>query len=267
MRHSDETGPQAAQPQRGFVYVANVHEGPMAHAEAGRTIRIPGRGPPWIAVDHELPSVVVARWPGKLWAVEILDPITAGDLKSVGQVGLRPDAGYTRAVAVKILHTVPVATLFGQHGEPVCTVIEAAAALTMDQATRLREGRHRDAGAAQTRLWRRWLVREGIPLLDRYNDLDGTIAIGASKAGSPIGKGPGVIHGEVGRRAEAVAGPSVWLVDEADPEGAWLAEPWFTANLALLDAGLAFGAPDLASSADHDILVAAWCDAIGPVPV
>ena len=195
--------------------------------------------PPWIAVDHELCSVIVARWPGKLWAVEMLDPITAADLKSAGQVGLRPDAGYTRAAAVKILHAVPVATLFGQHGEPVCAVIEAAAALTLAQAKRLSEGRHRDAGAAQTRLWRRWLVREGIPL--RYDDLDGTLAIGASKAGSPLGMAPRTIHGEVGRRAETLAGPAVWLFDRTDPEGAWLAEPWCTASTALLDAAFAFG--------------------------
>ena len=253
MRRSDDTGPQAAPPRHGFVYVANAHDGPMAHAEPGLTVRIPGRGPPWIAVDHELCSVVVARWPGKLWAVEIVDPITNGDLKAANQVGLRPDAGYTRSVAVEILHAVPVATLFGPHGEQVCAVIEAAAALTLAEAMRLGESRHRDAGDAQGRIWRRWLVRENIPL-DRYSDdLGGTLAIGVSKTGSPIGQGLRVIHGVVGRRAEALAGSSVWLVDEADPEGAWLAEPWCAASIALLDAALAFGAPELASSADHEL--------------
>ena len=258
--------PAADQRRHGFVYVPVVYDGPMAHAEVGRLVRIPGRGPPWIAVDHELCSVVVARWPGKLWAVEILDPITAGDLKSAGQVGLRADAGYTRAAAVKILRTVPVATLFGHHGELVCSVIEAAAALTLAQAKRLREGRHPDAGATQTRLWRRWLVREGIPLLERYDDLDGTLAIGASKAGSPIGMAPRVIHGEVGRCAEALAGPCVWLIDEADPKAVWLAEPWCAASNSLLDAALAFGAPDLLERPDYEILTAAWLGTIGPAP-
>jgi hypothetical protein len=258
MRRSDDNGPPTAQPRHGFVYVAKAHNGPMAHAEAGRSVRIPGRGPPWIAVDHELCSVVVARWPGKLWAVEIVDPITEGDLKAANQVGLRPDAGYTRAAVVKILHAVPVATLFGPHGEQVCAVIETAAALTMAQAMRLGESRHRDAGDAHRRVWRGWLVRENIPL-DRYSDdLDGTLAIGASKMGSPIGQGLKVIDGVVGRRAETLAGPTVWLVDEADPEGAWLAEPWSAASLALLDAALAFGAPDLVTSADNEVLTAAW---------
>jgi hypothetical protein len=247
--------------QHGFVYVPNVDIGPMALAEAGRTVRIPGRGPPWIAVDHEVSSVLVPRWPGRLWAVEIVDAVTEQD----GAPRLRADAGYTRAAAVKILHAVPVETLFGAHGAQVCAVIEAAAELTLARATRLGELRHRDAGDAQTRVWRHWLVRENIPL-ERYNDLDGTLAIGASKAGSPIGKAPRVIHNLVGRRAETLAGPSVWLKDEADPEGAWLAEPWCTASTALLDAALAFGAPDLVDRQDYEILAAAWRGAIGSAP-
>lgn len=124
-------------PRQGFVYVSVVDSTAMAKAEAGRTVRIPGRGPPWIAVDHELSSVVVARWPGRLWAVEIVDAVTAQD----GAGGLRADAGYTRAAAVKILHAVPVAALFGAHGAEVCAVIEAAAKLDLAGAERLAEMR------------------------------------------------------------------------------------------------------------------------------
>ena len=144
-------------------------------------------------------------------------------------------------------------------------MIEAAAELDLARATRLAELRHPDAGDAQNRVWRRWLVRENIPL-DHYNDLDGTLAIGASKAGSPIGQGLRVIHNVVGRRAEVLGGPSVWLVDEADSEGAGLAEPWCAASAALLDAALAFGAADLVDSQDHEVLAAAWRDAVGPGP-
>ena len=253
------------QPRLGFVYVPEVHTGPMANAETGLMVRIAGRKPPWIAVDHDVSSVVVTGWPGRLWAVEIVDPITDRDLKAAGQVGLRADAGYTRAAAVKILQSVPVATLFGVHGAKVCAVIEAATELTLPQATRLAELRQPAAGDAQTRLWQHWLARENIPL-DRYDDLDGTLAIGASKAGSPIGQGLKVIHNVVGRRAEAVAGPAVWLVDEADPEGAWLSEPWSAASTALGDAALALGAPDLVDSQDCKVLTAGWRDAIGPLP-
>jgi hypothetical protein len=38
------------------------------------------------------------------------------------------------------------------------------------------------------------------------------------------------------------------------PEGAVLAEPWSKATIVLLDAALAFGAPDLMSSADQESL-------------
>jgi hypothetical protein len=257
--------PAVDQPRHGFVYVPVDNNGPMAHAEVSRTVRIPGRGAPWMVVDHELSSVVVARWPGRLWAVEIVDPITDRDLRAADQVGLRSDAGYTRAAAVKILRAVPVASLFGAHGAKVCAVIEAAAKLTLAQATRLAQLRQPAAGDAQTRLWRRWFTREKIPP-DRYDDVDGTLAIGASKAGSPIAQALMVIHNVVGRRAEAVAGPAVWLGDEADPEGAWLCEPWCAASTALRDTALALGAPDLVDRQDYEILTAAWLDAIGPLP-
>src|SRR5262245_1192591 len=242
-------------PRQGFVYVAVIDKGPMANAEVGRTVRIQGRAPPWIAVDHNPSSVVIARWPGRLWVVEIVDAITSRD----GAARLRGDAGYIRAAAVKILCAVPVATLFGAHGGQVCTVIEAAAGLDLARAARLAEKRHPDAGDAQTRIWKRWLPPENIPP-DRYDDLNGTLAIGALREGSPIGQAPRVINHVIGRRAKALLGPSVWLVDEADPEGAWLAEPWCAASVALLDAALAFGAPDLVDGQDYGILTAAWRD-------
>ena len=140
-------------PRQGFIYVSVVDSGAMAKAEAGGAVRIPGRGPPWIAVDHGLSSVVVARWPGRLWAVEIVDAVTAQDCAG----GLRADAGYTRAVAVKILHAVPVATPCGAHGAEVCAAIEAAARLDLAGAGRLAEMRHPRAGDAQNQVWRRWL--------------------------------------------------------------------------------------------------------------
>jgi hypothetical protein len=128
----------------------------------------------------------------------------------------------------------------------------------------LAAARHPDAGHAQARVWSRWLTRENIPLVDRYRDLDGTLAIGASKAGSPVRQGLRVIHNVIGRRAEVLAGPSVWLLDESDPEGGWLAEPWYAATVALLDAALALGAPELAGGKDVHILTAAWRDVIEP---
>jgi hypothetical protein len=88
--------------------------------------------------------------------------------------------------------------------------------------------------------------------------MSGTLVIGSATTRSPIGEGLSVVSSVVGRRAEAISGRSVWLVDESDPEGAYLAEPWSKANIVLLDAALAFGAPDLTSSADQEVLRSGW---------
>jgi hypothetical protein len=255
------------QPDRGFVYVPHVDTGPMANVAAGQRIQIPGRAPPWIVVDQVLASIVIARWPGRLWAVEVVDPMTNSELRAAGHGPLRSDARYVRAAAVKVLHELPVATLFGQHGAKVCAVIEAAANLTVERAVRLVGARHPNAGRTQTRVWKLWLKRNGAPA-NRYGDnLDGTLSVPGTPSKSPVGAGLLVIKGEVGRRAEAIGGPSVWLTDDVDPEGAWLAQPWLGGSIALLDAALAFGAPNLMNDDDRNVLAAAWRDVVGPDPV
>src|SRR5262249_21311274 len=118
-------------PRRGYVYVGRDDPGAMAEAKPGARAQIAGRSPPWIVVDHDLTSVVVARWPGLLWHVEVVDPITRREQEPSP---LLPGARYTRAAAVKVLEQVPVAELFGAHGAKVCTIIDIAGELTQDTA-------------------------------------------------------------------------------------------------------------------------------------
>jgi hypothetical protein len=257
-------------PPRGYVYVSEIDAGPMAGAALGHHVQIPGRSPPWIVVHRDLISVSVAHWPGRLWLVEIVDPISADDLTAAGHKPLRDDAAYTRAAGVKVLHGMPIAALFGSHGAQVCAVVEAATGLSLERALALADARHRDAGGAQTRMWKRWLSRQKMPPDKRSiaarPDLDGVLAVHEVQSRSPIGGGLLVLSGEVGRRAEAISGSSAWTTDDADPEGRWLVEPWSKATLALLDAALAFGASDFMSREDRSILATSWRDVIGADP-
>ena len=52
---------------QGFVFVADADDGPMRDAAAGKTIRNTDDAPPWIVVDQAIESIVVSKWPGKLW--------------------------------------------------------------------------------------------------------------------------------------------------------------------------------------------------------
>jgi hypothetical protein len=253
-------------PTRGFIYVSHADTGSMSRAAPGRHVQIADRAPPWLVVDHELATVIVARWPGRLWAVEVLDSISAEE-QIAAQSRLPSDVWYTRAAAVKVLHAVPIAALFGSHGARVCAVIEAASELTSEQAARFAQACHPGASAAQLRAWRNWLSRQQLRTCG-YGDLDGMQAMPVQerRSVSPVGYGLSVIHSEVGKRAEAIAGSSVWTVDDTDSEGAWLAEPWSKAGAALCDAALAFGAPDLLGEEDINILATAWREIIGADP-
>jgi hypothetical protein len=244
-------------PRRGYVYVQGNDAGVMTQARRGARVKIARREPPWIVVYHDFADVTVARWPGRLWQVDIIDPITADDLAAAKAVSLRADVGFTRAAAVKVLKEVPTAALFGAHGAKVCAVIDIASALTLECATRLAATRHAQAGEAQTRIWRAWLAGQP-PQSSRYDgSYDGVLGI-SSRAVSPLGAALTLISTQVGRRAEAVVGDSVWSDDPDDPEVACLALPWSRAMFPLFDAALAVGVPEFVSDADRLILLDAW---------
>jgi hypothetical protein len=181
---------------------------------------------------------------------------------------------------------MPITTLFGVHGTKVRAMIDAAGEFTLERATQLSGARHPQAGQAYTRVWHSWLARErpdflqanrelrqirGVapcskrPIWAPGAELDGTLNAGPLSA-SPVAQGLGLVSGEAARRAEALIGKSVWSDDPDDPEGALLAEPWPLAIRALLDAALAFGAPEFVSEADRAILLKAWREVIGAEP-
>jgi hypothetical protein len=250
------------QGREGFVYVSREEAGAMRQAREGAILRSPGRGPPWIVVAHSLSSVVVARWPGRLWRVKVVEAATARDQKRTGGPP-RPGAGYTRAIAVEILREEDAWTLFGARGRNLVPVFDAAAALDREQALRLGSARHPQAPLAVDRAWRAWMTESGIPLEGR-GSFDGVLYLGATDAWrpatpawpSPVNQGLSALHHVVFTRAVALDGKAARATDE-DDDG-WLAPPWDGAVLALLDAALALGAPAFVGEADREILTHAW---------
>lgn len=235
-------------PVTGYVYVGMEDVGPMAGAAPGAVIRNPTREPPWIVIHFRLGGVLVVRWPGRLWYVEVLEPVTEAD-PAARPV---PSAGYVRSLAVRVLREVPAEELFGRYGGAVCKVIEAGERLTEAQAIALAAARHPDASAANLRTWHRWLACES----------DGVPAGHAGTEGSPINRGPSVLSNAVFRRAEALGGEAATTFEEED--GVFvLVAPWSEADHALLDAALAFGAPEMAGE-DRAVLTQAWREVFGP---
>ena len=214
----------------------------MRAAEAGAIVRNADSGPPWIVVDHSIESVIVAKWPGRLWSVEILK--AAPDQPGAS-------ANYTRAVSVRVLEERPVSALFGPHGQAVCRVIERAGALTVEDLALLREAGHPLARSAYSRAWHKWLGRT-----EPAEDYADTLAISGGSTRSPIGSGFTVLYSVLSTRARSLVGDAAFVVDE-DGDAAF-APDWEAAAQAFLHAAMAYGAPELTSQADAEALAAAW---------
>lgn len=240
---------------QGYVYVPDTDEGAMAGAHVGASIHLQVPSPPWIVVDCSLARIVVAKWPGKLWHVEIIEK---GDNK-----GLREDAGYVRARAVKVLAEEPACSLFGLHGAAVSGVINAARYVSEEQAQHLTAARHPEAGMMYTRGWWRWLAKEKFSASHLSAKLENVLQIPGGRIVSPIGHGLSLVHDYVFERAKVLAGDAAF---ERDDEDLCLKPPWALASSALLEAALAFGAPDFLDPAERAILTAAWFAVIGADP-
>ncbi|MDX2091403.1 MAG: hypothetical protein SFX73_26320 [Kofleriaceae bacterium] len=246
---------------RGYTYAPRTEGHPLQRAVPGELVANAERGPPWLVVDHALATVIVTSWPGRLLAVEVTDAVTAADLERVRQTGLRPDAGYTRAIAVRVLEELEAWRLFGVHGASVVEIIEAAQRLTVETAGALAAAVDPGAARMYAAAWDVWLTEEQrADSIHFGTDHAGTLAIPArNRAGSPIYQGFSLIAGELRRRAIAVTDGAAVEVDE---EGeASLVPPWPGACDALLYAGMALGAPHLVPADARPRLLRAWDDA------
>lgn len=251
----------------GFTYAAHDTNDPMQNAKCGEIIRIIGRKPPWIIVNHEITSIAIpSQWPGRLWRTEIVDAVTDTDVRAAKSFKPTASAGYTRAVAIRVIEELPLALLFGPQGEAVCSVINRARNLAIDDMHSLATARHPDVGMVYSRVWRTWLGGDDESRNNMDEDLSGTLLFPGTRGGSPINRGFSVIYTQVAKRAQELVGASAFVEDPIDREGASLEPTWTAACDALLDAAMAFGAPSLLSSDDASILTTAWYKAIGQSP-
>ena len=224
----------------------------MKNAKLGSTIRNPNRGAPWIVVDQSIQSIVAAKWPGKLWKVEIVE--TADEQPN-------STAKYIRAVAVRVLEEEPISQLFGAHGVAVCKVIEKARVLELNDIRTLGRSTNSTTREAYSRAWSNWLAQLDPSSTHRGEDISGTLAISGKDKRSPIGVGFSVLYSALAERARALVGNAAFVTDDEGEQS--FAPDWANALDALLGAAMAYGAPELMSSADRDSLTSAWVNTLG----
>ena len=232
----------------GYLWVDESAPDHARSAKAGGLVRMPSPRPPWLVVYTAPDRVLVNRWPGRLWQVEIVPPESEPEVAALAEITARivPGAGYTHASCVEGGAEVSPALPFGAHGTAVARVVEAGQALDEPTAHRLAAARSPEAGHAYTAAWRRWSE------LPRGWGLH-----------SPVGSGLGLLGTVVQASARLRGGPGAWVVD-GDGEHV-VAEPWDSAYGALREAALAYGAPQLVDGAARELLAAPWDTVYGPL--
>jgi hypothetical protein len=243
----------------GFVYTSEDETGPMREAQIGRDIQVEGRGPPWIVVCEAPETVIVVRWPGRLWKVKILEAATAYDQLNHGGTP-NSYARYTRALSVRILTEENPAIFFGPNGCEIVQILDRVQRLTVPEAQYLSLIRPTSAADAYDRVLRRWCKAEDVSL-DYEGSLDGFLGVGPMFNRSPIGDGLSVVSDTLTKRAITLDGPTALQADDEDETN--LTEPWGGALAVLLDAALALGSPDVVTGEERGILLSPWMDFVG----
>ncbi len=240
----------------GYVYAPDADPGVMREAREGALVRIAGRGPPWIVVDFDPARIAIARWPGRLWRVSVIEAASADDQRPVG--GPPNDSvSYVRAIVVRVLNAENPAMLFGERGEQILPLLDQAASLTRETAAALAAARDDNAAGAYDRAFRLWAASADIPVSGEH--LDGALKIGG---GSPVNSALTALFSLVLERARSVDGAAATI--ETD-DGNGLAQPWDGAVQAMCDAILARGA-GVASEEDRAALLAAHARVFGNPP-
>lgn len=231
----------------GFVYVTDAETTGMRDAEVGSTIRNPSAEPPWIVVHRSLDDVSVARWPGRLFRVEILETASEQPMSY---------ANYTRAVAVTVVAELPALLLLGTHGENVAKILVKIDTLTLDEAFALAEVTKPSSSEIYATAWGNWLAE--VDKQSVYLDADhrNTLQIRVGPTVSPVGYALSLVYSKMHNRAQTVSGPAA-ICFNADGEGE-LQAPWQGATNALLHAAMAYGAPGLLSSQQTTALKYPW---------
>lgn len=265
----------------GYVYVADEEHSRFGSARPGSVVANSARNPPWIVVDHNLESVIVSRWPGKLWHVAVLDAVTDQDVATAGAGRLVADAGYTRAVSVRVLKELAPAALFGAAGVAVTRILDAIAQLDYVKATALSKQVTAAAATLYSKAWNSWLLEIAPTSYHLGQEHDHVLAIPTHRGTpeSPINHGFLIIHAQLHKRAVEVSGTAALQsrrdhvegakeeeaadYDDEDDDGTWLEPTWSRAADALLYAAMAQGAREFLTEEEQQTLGAAWTAVFG----
>jgi hypothetical protein len=232
-----------------------MDDGPMRKARPGGEVSTLKREPPWLVVSHDLSKAVLAHWPGRLWAAEIVEAVEARDQPL-------PYATYTRAWRVRILEEEPASRLFGPAGTAICSILDVALGLDREMASRLANARHAEAERVYSDAWQLWLRHLGYPAADQECEFERVLGLTDGRP-NPGAQALITAYNTVFTRAQQVDPDHA---TSHDVEDIWLLSPWDDASAALIEAVMAAAVREVIPDYAYAVLTEAWRAVIGPMP-
>jgi hypothetical protein len=244
--------------QRGY-WIEYSDDVTTSRFENGEIVQRTEPSPPWLIVDQRIWTVIVTRWPVRLWQAEVL---VLGDMS-----GLVVAPGYWRATRIKLLNEVPSFELFGEQGRQFVEFLDFVKRIeTNDARALLQHDRYKlTADAASdgyASAWQKWVQSKEPSDQSVAREWAGTLAAPrlGRKLQSPVVGGFMLLHNEIRRRAVSVEGATAMIVtiDEDGDTDQTLAPHWKACSSSLLNASMALCAPTLVTEEQREAMLVGW---------
>lgn len=248
---------------QGYIYVTTEDEELFIGAKVGDRIIKKDRKPPYLVVDHTLDRIVVNRWPGKLYRVEVLDQDS--DVERSINENLVENIWYTRTYGVQILEELDPFTLFGENGHSVAVIADFASAISLEQAKKLSTYSLDENRKIISKLWKNWTALTDPEYANQDIDWTDTIAEhpkGQDKV-SPVGYALSLIYLRGFRRARELEDDNAIQFDE--DENVYLVEKWQNVVSHLINVALSYETDGLLTDKEIKQLRQPVCDVMSMV--
>jgi hypothetical protein len=220
----------------GDTYFTDEKIDLFASAKVGDTIIKPVQKPPYLVVDHVLDKILITKWPGVLYQVEILNP---SEEKGIN-VGLVKNVWYTRTFGVKIIDEIPIEILFGANGIQIKQILDLLKNLTEEQVNQLATYEVAQSQKIYAKAWKQWVSltdKAYFNATDHYEKVLKAYPKNQNRV-SPIGQGLSIIHGIFYQTARKLTQDEALEVDE---DGEISLKPtWDRAQTHFLHAGMSY---------------------------
>jgi len=237
-----------------YAYIGLEEESPLQGSRVGEVIN--ALDVRWIVANFTLQSITVAKWPGRLYEVEVLDFVTNEQARKLGKSGLTKRATYKRALKVEVLKELPLHLLFGDLGENVKEVIDSIPFLEEAHVAVLNNISLEKAEKLYSKIWNKWLKKHDPDSYHIGNTHYNSMAIYTSAGSSPIHKAFFIISSQINKKAKDLLGEDAYYKDE---ENEMCLDPaWSNAKLAFFYGAMAVGTDGYLTEKEKEILKEPW---------